>query len=459
MPIDPKQARKQKVKPAKDLKKLKDPSRVKTDEVSEKHEDDGHSSGEEEEEGEYDALNTNRYHSREEAVEQVMAIELEPFDFANLSLDSSIYVFGKRRYGKTTFAEYILAQVYPYFKRGGYVFTQTKQNYFWQAHFPENRIYEGVNEEVLTAIIQQQKEMYDAILKGAKLDILPHILLVFDDVISAGELKKSKVLDKCIYNGRHYFLFVIICSQDVKGVGPALRQNGDLICLTYQTQERSVESIRDDYAYFFDNRYAFNYLLTKNTQDHQLLLIDQTEAKYDIKDIFKIGKAPDPKTDRPVFKVGDEVFWRKSGNDWKEQLEKAKLVPCSGRQDWEQTVPGCEIPEPEDPEKERADKEGLVTIYGGDKEKEYHWELEDVDLSKFAQNVNPIPSAQKFHSIAPPNKRSALEQVMDIITELPTDHQRHMTFHRPFSIHPSARTDRGFWNSFNPYSNGSGSRY
>ncbi len=450
MPIDPAQERKQKVKPAKELDKIKDSSRVKTDSVK-KDSDTDKDSGEE---GEYDALNTNRYHSREEAVEQVMAIELEPFDFSKLALDSSIYVFGKRRYGKTTFAEYILAQVYQYFKRGGYVFTQTKQNYFWQAHFPENRIYEGVNEEVLAAIIAQQKEMYHAIMEGAKVDILPHIILVFDDVISAGELKKSKVLEKVIYNGRHYFLFVIICSQDVKGVGPALRQNGDLVCLTYQTQERSVESIRDDYAYFFDNRYAFNYLLTKNTQDHQLLLIDQTEAKYDIQDIFKIGKAPDPKTDRPVFKVGDEVFWRKAGNDWKEQLEKSKLVPCSGREDWESLVPGCDIPPPQDEAAEQAKKDGLVSIYGPDDQKEFHWKLEDVELSKFAQNANPVPSAEKFHGTGlQKNNRSVLEEVLDIISELPAEHQRHMSFYTPLNVSPSAPHGPGFWAQFNPYNN------
>jgi Poxvirus A32 protein len=391
---------------------------------------------------EHDELKTGAYHSRAEALAQVENMHLEPFDYYNLALDSSIYVFGKRRYGKTTFAEFILSQVYPYFKRGGYVFTQTKQNYFWQAHFPENRVYEGVNEEVLQSIIDMQKQMYDAIMNGAQLDILPHIILVFDDVISAGELKKSKLLEKVIYNGRHYFLFVIICSQDVKGIGPALRQNGDLICLTYQTQERSVESIRDDYAYFFDNRYAFNYLLTKNTQDHQLLLIDQTEAKYNIQDIFKVGKAPDPKTNRPVFKIGDELYWRKSGNKYEEQLERSKLVPCSGRQDWEMQVPGCEIPPPD----EDDEVNGMKSIYS-DKKEEYHWKLQDTNLSNYAQNLNPVPSAEKFHSQSLQKPRSVLENVMSEIGELAQVQERVMNYYVPLSVRPTVHGYR----SFNPY--------
>lgn len=380
-------------------------------------------------EGAKDALAPGQFYNREAALAAVADIELQPFDFDKLALDSSVFVFGKRRYGKTTFGEYLLSFVAPYYRRGGYVFTQTKQNYFWQAHFPENRVYEGIPEEVLQSIITQQKAIYNAIMEGADIDILPHIVLIFDDVISAGELRQSKILEKVIYNGRHYFLFCLICSQDVKGIGPALRQNGDLVALTYQTQERSVESIRDDYAYFFGNKYAFNYLLTKNTKDFQLMLIDQTEAKYKVEDTFFVAKAPDPKTDRPVYRIGDDFFWKRARNDWKKQLARTKLVPCSGRQDWEKLVPDCKVVDVAEEDSDKKKHEGMKMVQDSEKP---HFKLEDVKLSKISQNHNAIPTAESFYTTENPNpSQSEWDLASRGMMELLDDVNEKMSWYKP----------------------------
>lgn len=381
-------------------------------------------------------LNTQAYHSRADALDQVANIQLDEYDFSKLPIDASIFIFGKRRYGKTIFAEYVLWNMQNYFKRGGYVFTKTKQNYFWQKHFPENRVYDGVQEEVLLAILEQQRHLYHAIMNGAKLDVLPHICIVFEDCISEQTLKKSKILETLIFNGRHYFIFVIICSQDVKGIGPALRQNGDLVALTYQTQERSVESIRDDYAYFFDNRYGFNYLLTQNTTDHQLLLIDQAEAKYSIEDVFKIAKAPNPKENPLEYKIGNREFWIKSGNIWKQQLDKAKFIPCSGREDWEKEVPDCKFPEPEkDPQDEAFEKT----------KQNFSYPYEDSKLSQIAQEFTAIPSAEKYSKSDVMKPRSELEKVLEDIEGLTQYHRMLSSQWGPQNIaaHGSSR----FWNN------------
>ena len=60
-----------------------------------------------------------------------MDYKLPVFDVDKIKLDSFILVVGKRRFGKSVWSRWILSKLYPYFNDGGYVFTQTKHNYWW----------------------------------------------------------------------------------------------------------------------------------------------------------------------------------------------------------------------------------------------------------------------------------------------------------------------------------------
>jgi hypothetical protein len=56
-------------------------------------------------------------------------LKIERYNFNNIKLDSFVLVIGKRRYGKTTWTEWLLSKIWQYFPDGGYVFTKTKQNH------------------------------------------------------------------------------------------------------------------------------------------------------------------------------------------------------------------------------------------------------------------------------------------------------------------------------------------
>ncbi len=64
----------------------------------------------------------------------------------------------------------------------------------------------------------------------------------------------------------------------MKGLGPAIRQNADIVAVTYQTQERSIETISKEWADIFADKDSFGQLLKENTKDYGLLIIDQTEV-------------------------------------------------------------------------------------------------------------------------------------------------------------------------------------
>jgi hypothetical protein len=242
---------------------------------------------------------------------------------------------GKRRYGKTIWLEYVLSKVWEYFPAGGYVFTKTKHNQFWQKHFPETRIYEQFDHEVVMSILANQKLKLEKFLKTGTFDECPYVVVILDDMMSDKLLRYDDLLNRFIFAGRHFFIFFAVCQQDVKGLGPAIRNNFDLIALTYQTQQRSMKSVQDDYADLFDDGDFVRNLIRDNTQDHQMLLIDQSEAHYDAADIFYVDKAPDPEKD-PVkpYRIGSDKFWKESGCDWKKQLKRSKRFPKKEKEEW-----------------------------------------------------------------------------------------------------------------------------
>jgi len=132
-------------------------------------------------------------------------------------------------------------------------------------------------------------------------------------------MKYTEAMKSLFFEGRHYDISILICAQDIKGIPPSLRQNVDQVFLTYQTQQRQIETIQKDYADLGWPAAArvFPNFVRHYTTDHQILIIDQAEAHEDPTEMFFLYK-PDPKPE--PFQLGDFKFWVESGCNWQEQL-------------------------------------------------------------------------------------------------------------------------------------------
>ncbi len=156
-------------------------------------------------------------------------VALKEFDPTTIKLDSFAIVIGQRRYGKTIWVRWMLSYLFEYFPAGGYVFTRSKQNLFWSQHFPNSHIYNGLGkdqEEVFLKIMETQRIKHKLMLETGDFSICPYIFLILDDVIAdQGAVRFNKVLNEMAFTGRHYNVFVIITTQDVKGLPPMFHQN------------------------------------------------------------------------------------------------------------------------------------------------------------------------------------------------------------------------------------------
>lgn len=267
----------------------------------------------------------------DEAAKIARCFNLKEYNFDNLPLDVSVLVVGKRRYGKTIWSRDFLSKRWPYFPDGGFCFTKTKFNYFWHQHFPDTRIYNGMDWDAVFEILEIQKMKWEAVMNGDYCSI-PYIIIQLDDIISSRkDMRYNDLLLELIFAGRHYKITIIINVQDIKGVPPDVRQNMDLIVITYQTQERQIETLLKEYGDFFPNKKVFRELIKQNTQDHQVLIVDQTEAKYNVEDVFFKHKANQKP---PPFKIGDLDFWKIANCNWEEQLNKYNNIPDRTLDDW-----------------------------------------------------------------------------------------------------------------------------
>jgi hypothetical protein len=263
--------------------------------------------------------------------------DAKPLDFKEIPPDALIFVIGKRRYGKTTWAEWVLYNLQVYFPEGGYVFTGTKHNEFWQQHFPDSRVYSGLDVAAFEGIFKEQMAKFEKFKTTGIIDTCPYVCVVFEDVLSFEHLRSDPALARMVFNGRHFFLFIMLLIQDVKGVLPSQRQNADIIALTYQTQKRAFESVQEDWAAMWEEKNGFVSFLMNNTQDHKMVIIDQTQAKYKKEEIFAVDKAPNPDEISLEYKIGSDLFWKISRADWKKQLEKcatSRKVQRTKKEEW-----------------------------------------------------------------------------------------------------------------------------
>lgn len=247
-------------------------------------------------------------------------LELPQFDPTTIKKDALCMVVGKRRFGKSVFVQWCLSVLWKYYPDGAYVFTTTKHNQFWQQHVPDSRVYPGFDWDVIQQILDVQMEKH---LKRQETGEkhLGHVVLIFDDCISdRHDARYAEDLLRLVFNGRHYQISIWLLTQDIKGFFPDVRANVDYAMLTYQIQTRQTKTLRDDFADFFPNRATFAELLRRNTQDYQLLVIDQSNAKYSLDDgVFSVAKAEEkPKP----YRIGDAKFWYESGCLWEDQLKR-----------------------------------------------------------------------------------------------------------------------------------------
>lgn len=226
-----------------------------------------------------------------------------------ITLDSTVSIFGKRNTGKTFYARYLMYQLKDYFP-WGWCMTNTPQNGFWQSMIPEKRIFKGWRPDVIREIMELQRG------RIRRTDVNPYVFVILDDIVSDERLRYDPVLRELYFEGRHFGIFILICSQYVYGLPPGNRANTDFMITFNQQQQRQLKQIQEDYCTEFKNWQSLRKDLQRLLGDHGVLILNQRDPDLRGVERYHMDVADEP----PPFYLGTKNYWE--GSDWEEQCKK-----------------------------------------------------------------------------------------------------------------------------------------
>jgi hypothetical protein len=195
---------------------------------------------------------------------------------------------GKSFRGKSHFLRYLLIDRLSSKKlKFGLVFTSTKWNNDYTGFLPDNRIYEGYNEDVLKRYYENLKK-----IKREKGDVEPNFI-VFDDLV--GILNGTDFFNNFITTCRHLNMSVFIAVQYVakKGISTVVRQQTTHCLMFKSSNKNNTMHLYDAYGQLFDSFKEFKNHFDCITRDKYVGML-YLENEDDIDKNYVPIRAPPP---------------------------------------------------------------------------------------------------------------------------------------------------------------------
>lgn len=179
-------------------------------------------------------------------------------------------ICGRGGTGKTHILKYLVAGMASHFATAfGFCPTRFAGNLDF---IPEKRCFEKFDPEKVEAILDYQAQ---AVKQGTA----GNVLLVFDDVLGNVSLKLyGHLFLRLATTARHYRVTIIITTQYIHKVPPALRENARFILITSVDTPKAISVLYDEYGINGITKKAFTHYCEQYTQGYSVLLINR-EAK------------------------------------------------------------------------------------------------------------------------------------------------------------------------------------
>lgn len=248
--------------------------------------------------------------------------------------DCTITLFGKRNTGKSFYARYLLYQMKDIFP-WGWVMTRTPHNGWWQQMVPEKRIYKGWRPDLTKQIIKMQEKR----IRNPAIN--PFVFIILDDIVSDTALRYDPDLRQLYYEGRHFGIFILICSQYVYGLPPGNRANTDFMITFTQHQRKQIQQLQEDYCTEYKNWQHLLVDMDRLLGDFECLVVNQRDPNLRGPERYYKDKAKEV----PPFRLGTKQYWE--GSDWEQQCKdwapmkvrkRAELERLKHEMDWSHTI-------------------------------------------------------------------------------------------------------------------------
>lgn len=240
----------------------------------------------------------------------------------SLPSNPTIVAYGKRRTGKSTSILNIMCNCLddiPF----GLVMSNTAFGGAWDEIIPPQFIIQGWQQHILEQLVSRQQRL---ITLYGKDDPRTRAFLILDDVISdrRNVAGWNTMMNRFFTEGRHFNITIFITTQYVKGIGPMLRNNADLVILQpiYSVNDRTT--LWEMYGGFMDkksffelmNQYAMSTPLEGHTpanpnKEVSVIVVKAYEDFPTLEDTFAWWK-PLRVDKLPKFRLCDDAYWQQA---------------------------------------------------------------------------------------------------------------------------------------------------
>jgi hypothetical protein len=225
-----------------------------------------------------------------------MTLEIKKFDPSKLGDGCVIVMIAKRASGKSVLIKDLL-----FHKRkslpSGVVFAGTESgNGFFGKFIPDLFVYNEFDADALGRLVNQQRRLS----KQGRAD---PAFVILDDCAFDRKFMNSKLMRECIFNGRHYGLWICMSSQWAMDLPPSFRSNIDYVFILKDNLYR--ERLHKNFFPFIPTLDTFNRIMDVCTADYGCLVLDNNSHSTNISECIYHYKA---KPDRD-FKMGSAALW------------------------------------------------------------------------------------------------------------------------------------------------------
>lgn len=221
-----------------------------------------------------------------------------------ISLFSTISIYGKRRTGKSQFIKWNQCTAYRKIFPWGWVFTMTGFNSFYASFFPQSYIIPSFNPEVMEQIMIRQKKARKLAEKDPTFNA--RSVITWDDYMG-NDVRYNQILHQYYMQGRHFWTMNYFATQHITQTPPVIRANTDLAVVFNTDYADCLDHYWMDWAGKMDKD-AFIRMYQKAVEkEHHFLAIDNNpNTPYNKK--FFTGKA-ELLPESVEYIIGCPEFW------------------------------------------------------------------------------------------------------------------------------------------------------
>lgn len=220
-------------------------------------------------------------------------------NFSVIETCAAIALLGKRRSGKTSWAQLIIEKIGAKCNRF-VVLCGTKDNMGEWKRIISPLYIMMKNIEYLMELKKYQEDRC-AKFSARNLPIPKKYLvtIILDDCGFDRAFMHSKVMKDLLSNGRHYGMYIIILCQYLNQMHAENRDQLDYIGVLYTSNARNIKKVHEEYVNVCELR-TFKYLLKALTSKKGLCWIDNTQNPTNISECVFYSSMPWPRHVTPV---------------------------------------------------------------------------------------------------------------------------------------------------------------